>query len=424
MIVAYVGTPGSYKTHDASKQMIRFMQDSKIKSRPDPKKPDAQPGALRHVYTNVRGFGQFEYREILKAITGWTEEDCLEYLHPLTDQEMIDHFGTIGRDGEDKGRVVGCKFQRNAVICIDEVHTLFNSRDYQSDSNRAFTYYGTYHRHENSNVLLITHDIEKVDKQIRDLVGITYVFEQVMFFGSKGKSKYNRHMYRGVDTIGKAVHREMFSIDMCVINSYMTTKSGDVDNFEFVKTPNVLLKSPAIMAIPVVLVISLFLLYKASSGNGLIGHAVHGGAKGAVAASSSLKHVQGVNTSSRLPHVAPVPMVAFKPISTARMVQGRQSSASVAVAGKRPITGRVVGVVNIGGKWWSVTDDGLIERGGLRRHPEMKITGVHNEDEDIIALNSPTRTGAVVRRKQLGTESGFLGRFGAGKKSAGLNEKS
>ena len=393
MIVAYTGVPGSYKTHDGVKQMISFMRESKNLSLGLPanakvgtpvkkvSKTEQMP-RLRHVYTNVRGFGCAEYREILKAITGWNEDDCLEFLHSCTDAELKAHFGTIAKfdvlDEDDsskkrisKGQVVGCTFQRNSVICVDEVHTLFNCRDFQDDSNRAFTYYGTYHRHENSHVLLISHEMEKVDRQIRDLVGISYYFEQVLFLGKKGKDSYIRHMYRGVETKGKAVHKERFSIDQGVINSYMTTKTGDVDNFEFVKTPNMLFKSPLLWCIPVVLVLSLVCLQRAIGGNGLIGQFMHPGLNSKVAAVSAARPgaVPPLRKSSVA--VVPAPAPVYAPLSSSRG-SGAVPAAPVAVSAVPASPGRaIVGVINLDGKFYILRADGSREQGDLKSHKQL-----------------------------------------------------
>lgn len=413
MIAAYQGVPGAYKTHDAVKQIISFMVEALYKAfNPDVRRLPSYPamlkgnhakreaglepvGKLKHIYTNIRGFGIGEYGVVLQSLTGWNQYDVDEYVHSLTDFEMIAHFGTIDR-GEyeiddsgqviednngkpkintNKGRVSQCLFERNCVIAVDEVHTLFNCRDFNSDGNRAFTYYGTYHRHENSHMLLITHEMEKVDRQIRDLIQISYYFEQVLFFGSKGKSHYMRHMYRGSETKGKAVHKTNQQIDQGAINCYQTTKSGEVDGFEFIKTPNLLLRQPVMYAIPVVFLLAILCLYRAAGSNGLIG-TLTGGAK---VKKNGVVPLRKLNPTITV--VAPsgkTATVTFPNRSTA-LAAAPESLPVASPESIANINSPVIGCINLAGKFYILHANGSCEQGKLTKSCKYRIKqGVGN----------------------------------------------
>jgi len=454
VIVFYTGVPGSYKTHDAVRRIIEYMIESKYRSYNHELKPSKYPPyskqlvsnhkfndsgvapsvSLRHVYTNIRGFGVDEYKEILKSITGWTESDCEEYLHNLTDFEVKEHFGTIDLDqfvsdvdgiqvkNTNYQLVKGCLFKPNSVIAIDEVHTLFNCRDFQTTGNRAFTYFGTYHRHDNSHVLCITHLATKVDKQILDLIGISYVFEQILFFGNAGKKNYKRYMYRGADTVGKAVYGETLSINEGAINCYKTTKSGDVDSFEFVKTPNMLLKIKTLWAIPVVLAITIMLFMKAASGKGLIGNFVGTPpvAKTAVSKPLAVRPgyvppvsfvVASAPIQRRVSSASAVPLPSLASLAPPVLSMGVNASLPAGPANARANTG----VINIGDEYWICRSDGSIEKGKLSKHPQYRVAhgytcsaALGGSDEKKHAVGSGAGSGNAL------VMSGLGGRVGSG----------
>ena len=221
MIIGYVGTPGSGKSYEAVKKILDNLKTGRV------------------VITNIDGISGDRQREHIKAKTGLDDYQLHNQLHYL-DNEQIKSFWDYAV------KLPG------ALIVIDEVHKLFSNREWQTEKNKAFTEWSSTHRHGGYDVLLITQDIEKVDKHERSLIEWTYFFRKINYFGKLVQMKYRRFTYDDDNHFGKAIAEETFSYDKSIFPCYNSYDSAETEELGIQKTVNVL-HNPIFYALPVVL---------------------------------------------------------------------------------------------------------------------------------------------------------------------------
>ena len=240
MLVGFVGTPGSGKTYEAVKKIVFNLRKG------------------RHVYTNIDGMDAGPCQEMMKSICQMDDYEFDKKFHFLSKDEVT-RFWEIAKHG--------------SFIVIDEIHKTFNCRDWSSQKNNAFADWASTHRHFGYDLICITQDMEKVEKQVRSLLEWTYVFRKVNFFGKAVQKKYICYSYSGDDTSGKALAQNVRTYEDQYFRCYKSYATADSKEVGFMAHVNVL-KHPVFLILPVVLLGSLWLFFgKSSFASGdLFGH--------------------------------------------------------------------------------------------------------------------------------------------------------
>lgn len=231
MIIGFVGTPGSGKTYEAVKKLLDNLRMG------------------RRIYTNIDGLDSPECQEMIKSYCGLSDFDLADRLH-LLDKSQSKEFWLHVQDG--------------ALIILDEVHKMFSNREWASQTNKDFTEWASTHRHNGFDVVLITQDIEKVDKHARSLIEWTYFFRKVNFFGGAVQKKYLCYAYAGDDHHGQPQAKNIRTYDTKIFRCYKSYVSGDIKELGFMQHVN-LLKHPVFYALPVVLSVTVYLVFFQSS---------------------------------------------------------------------------------------------------------------------------------------------------------------
>lgn len=120
------------------------------------------------------------------------------------------------------------------------------------------------HRHEGYDLVFITQDIGKVDKQVRTLTEWSFCFRKVNFFGGAIQKKYLCYSYSGDDHHGKPLAKNVRTYDPAYFPAYQSYSSSDAKEVGFMTTVNIL-KHPVFYAIPVVLCFCLYMFFAKSS---------------------------------------------------------------------------------------------------------------------------------------------------------------
>ena len=240
MIIGFAGTPGSGKSYEAIKKILDNLK------------------LLRKVYTNIDGLQDPEKREMIKFYTGLDDFELQTNLIHFTDEEMQTFWDKV-----DEG----------ALIVIDEVHRLFSNRDWNTTTNRRFTDWASTHRHYGYDVVLITQDMEKVDKHARSLLEWTYFFRKINQFGGLVKKKYSCFAYSGDDSKGKPITTTTRTYDPKVFACYSSYGSKVAKELGIMKHANIL-KQPVFYAIPIALIAVLYFGFRSYETGGILGHKI------------------------------------------------------------------------------------------------------------------------------------------------------
>lgn len=232
MIICYEGTPGSGKSLDA---VVKIIDNLRLG---------------RTVYTNISGIDDPVAREYIKLkakLDDYEISTCLVYLSDLEITQPQKH----------------CK--QGSLIVIDEVHKRLNARDWQTPKNKEFADWGSTHRHGGYDVVLITQGLEKVDSQIRGLVEFTHRYKKNNYFGSLLESKYLVKVYEEDST--KIIGRRSGTYDKSIFKCYKSYVAGDIKEMKIQANVNIL-KHPIFYALPVMLLVTLYMFSKSSFASG------------------------------------------------------------------------------------------------------------------------------------------------------------
>jgi len=235
MISAFVGTPGSGKSYEAVQKILENLKLG------------------RKCYTNIEGMDTEKAKEAIKLYCNLTDYQLHVLLNHLDEEQAL------------------CFWDHclpGSLVLIDEIHKLFSNRDWKEDKNRLFTEWSSTHRHEGFDVVLITQDIEKVDKHARSLVEWTYFFRKVNFMGGKVSKKYLCYAYSGDNhTNSRPIGKSVRTYDVRVFACYSSYVAAGTVEKSFMKHVNIF-RHPVFYAIPVVLVVFLFIFSKSGFRNG------------------------------------------------------------------------------------------------------------------------------------------------------------
>lgn len=235
MITAFVGVPGSGKSYEA---VEKILQNIKLG---------------RKVYTNIDGL---QLPECKKAIAAYCDvrdfqlETCLNHLT------------------EEQARAFWLHAEPGSLCVIDECHLHFSNRDWNTDKNRRFTEWASIHRHQGYDVVLITQDLEKIDKHARSLVEYVYLYSKVNFLGGAVKNTYICYTYHGDSHVGKPMATSKRQYNQKIFPCYKSYVADEVQEQSFMKKPNVL-NHPVFYGLGLCLVLTGYLAYSSGifSGN-------------------------------------------------------------------------------------------------------------------------------------------------------------
>ncbi|MCB2216115.1 zonular occludens toxin domain-containing protein [Desulfofustis glycolicus] len=231
MIFGYTGTPGSGKTYEAVVLILQNLSKGRV------------------VFTNINGLEKPECREAIKAVCGLSELAITRQLQILEPDQIEDFWMHV---------IPG------AMIVIDEVQKYFSSRDWQMEKNKRFGYWASTHRHHGFDVVLITQNAERVDAAVRSLWEWNYVFRKVNFFGGAVQRKYLCYSFAGDEAHGMPLKKEVKTYNPKIFLCYKSYVSDDIEEMNIKKHVNVL-KHPVFFAIPIVLGLTLYLVFFKSS---------------------------------------------------------------------------------------------------------------------------------------------------------------
>lgn len=257
MIVFFVGTPGSGKSYEAVKKICDNIRMG------------------RTVCTNIDGMELPKHQEYMKALLDMddftfskrfiflSKEDVRQFWKKRT----VSKTQYLPGGGEETSKTEEFICPPGSLIVIDEVHKHFNARSWQSASNCEMADWASTHRHDGYDLVLITQDIEKVEKQVRSLTEWSYYFRKVNFLGGAVQKKYLCYSYSGDEHRGTPLSKNVRTYDKRYFPCYKSYTTADAKEVGFMSHVNVL-KHPIFYAIPVVLIFCFWMLSKSSLASG------------------------------------------------------------------------------------------------------------------------------------------------------------
>jgi len=228
MISCYEGLPGAGKTYDAMRKLLDNLAQG------------------RRILTNISGPDQEDKQEIIKHFLNLDDSRLKENLVSLQNDQVTE-FWDHTKPGD--------------LIIIDEAQNFFNSRDWQTKTNRAFGKWASERRHMGVDLILITQDIGRIERSVRSLIEFTYRYKKLNMFGNFVKRKYIRFCYYGptLDQIGQ----KTCSYDPKIFKCYKSYFKDGIKEIGVEKPANIL-KHPIFYAIPLVLCLFIYFLSQSS----------------------------------------------------------------------------------------------------------------------------------------------------------------
>lgn len=250
MFCAYVGRPGSGKSYDAVRRIVHNLRIGRV------------------VATNIDGMQEKKSQEAIKALAFIDDEQFHKQFIFLSKDDITSFWKprmvNEGTDLEFSAPLV----PDGALVVLDELHKWINSREWNTGKNKEFAEWGAEHRHDGYDVILITQDLDKIDKQVRSLVDWTYYYRKVNFFGSLVKKRYIKYSYDGDDHDGKPVSPpQTYTYDSHYYSCYKSYKLPTIVEKDFQTHVNVL-KHPIFFLLPLVLGWGIWSISKSSLASG------------------------------------------------------------------------------------------------------------------------------------------------------------
>ena len=252
MIAFFVGTPGSGKSYEAVVKIIDNLKMGRV------------------VCTNIDGMEIEKHQRYLQTITGLSDYQFKNQFFFLNKTDVVQFWKTYQVTSDLEGTLVTTDVPicpKGALIIIDEAHKFFNARDWQNTQNRELGDWASTHRHEGYDLIFITQDIEKVDKQVRTLTEWTYFFRKVNFLGGAVQKRYLCYSYSGDDHRGNPIAKNVRTYDAKVFPAYKSYTTADAKEIGFMSHVNIL-KHPVFLAIPIVLAFCAYMFSKSSFASG------------------------------------------------------------------------------------------------------------------------------------------------------------
>lgn len=324
MIVFFVGSPGSGKSYEAVKKIVDNLRLGRV------------------VCTNIDGMDEQVHQEYLKNQLDFDDYRFSQQFRFLSKEESSQFWMSRTEEyisgGAIRQKNVPLYCPPGSLIIIDEVHKLFNARDWQKKENRDLADWASTHRHEGYDVVFITQDIEKVEKQVRSLTEWTYFFRKVNFLGSAVSKKYLCYGYTGGEHSGRPLTKNVRTYNPKYFPCYKSYATKDAKELGFMTHVNIL-KHPIFFAIPVVLAFCVYMFSKSSLATGDIF-----GTEKVMKESQARIHSAQVKPPSPVPF-HPVsssrsnsnpqpPVTPFQPVSSVRIIAAEEDSSRKFVFGR------------------------------------------------------------------------------------------
>lgn len=235
MILCFQGTPGSGKSFDVVSKILDNLKKGRI------------------VYTNVEGFEDADCRMYQQNILGMDDYEFSQKCHFLDNSQVSDFWNH-------------CK--PGSLIVIDEIQNYFGNREWNSEANKGLCRWASTHRHHGYDLIMVTQHIERVDKAVVALVQWTYHYIKTDYFGSLVSNAYTVKVFNGDNVNGKPFSKHHKTYDKKIFNCYKSYVSADVKEQQILKKVNIL-KHPVFYLLPLLLCVSLYLIFfKSSLGTG------------------------------------------------------------------------------------------------------------------------------------------------------------
>ena len=233
MITCFTGTPGGGKTYAAVLLLLDMIKKG------------------RTIYTNMDGLDDESCRIALSLVSGVDREVLESRLFHLTKAQMLTFWDIVPP---------GC------VVIIDEVHKLWSSRTYASESNKAMADWCSTHRHHGYDVILITQALDKLDGHVKSLVEWTHRCRKVNFLGSWVNKSYYEYVY-SEDDERNCLSRKRKSYDPVIFKCYKSYAAKDIKEKGIGKNTNIL-RHPVFYAIPCVFILMVVMLFRSGIAHG------------------------------------------------------------------------------------------------------------------------------------------------------------
>jgi zona occludens toxin (predicted ATPase) len=233
MITCFTGTPGGGKTYAAVLLLLDMVKKG------------------RTIYTNMDGLDDESCRVALSLVSGVDREVLECRLFHLSKEKML-VFWDIAPPG--------------AVVIIDEVHKLWSSRTYASESNKTMAEWCSTHRHHGYDVILITQALDKLDGHVRSLIEWTHRCRKVNFLGSWVNKSYYEYVY-SEDDERNCLSRKRKSYDPVIFKCYKSYAAKDIKEKGIGKNTNIL-RHPVFYAIPCVFILMVVMLFRSGLAHG------------------------------------------------------------------------------------------------------------------------------------------------------------
>jgi zona occludens toxin (predicted ATPase) len=199
----------------------------------------------RKVYTNMDGLNDEGCRMAIYLVSGIEREKLDSQLVYMTREQTLTFWTFV-----DIG----------SVIIVDEVHKLWSSRTYASESNKAFAEWCSTHRHHGHDVILITQALDKLDGHVRSLIEWTHRCRKVNFIGKMVKRSYLEYVY-SEDDERNCLSRKRKTYNPVIFRCYQSYVAKDIKEKGIGKATNIL-RHPIFYFIPVIMGIFVYLLLK------------------------------------------------------------------------------------------------------------------------------------------------------------------
>lgn len=227
-ISLFEGLPGSGKSYDAVRKVL-----SNLKKK-------------RRVLTNIDGLQHFHQRQVIQHYLDLDDFEIDDFLIYLED-EQVSEFWNFVTPGD--------------LIVIDEAQNFFNSRDWQTDTNRTLGKWASEHRKRGNDVIFITQNMAGIESSVRRLIEWVYRYKKLNMFGSAIQKKYIRFAYYGESE--KPLGQKHCTYDQKIFECYSSFFIEGTKELGIEKPVNIL-KHPIIYAIPVCLLIFFYFFSKSS----------------------------------------------------------------------------------------------------------------------------------------------------------------
>jgi hypothetical protein len=234
VFIMHEGDPGSGKSYDSVCKIIDNLRLG------------------RKVYTNIDGLDDEVCRENIKCVSGLNDYDMKTRLIYLDESTCWDFWKRV-----DDG----------SLIVLDEAHKYFGSREWTTDANKQFVIWLTEHRHRGFDIVMMSMDIDRIDKQARQCAAWTYRYRKLNMFGKLLSNNYMVRAFIGDDSSGKPVQQMTRKFNKKIFGCYKSFVTKDMKELGLGRAVNAL-RHPVFYAIPLLLIVCVVLFFRSGFHSG------------------------------------------------------------------------------------------------------------------------------------------------------------